>query len=316
MIVARDAFTGTTAGNALNARTADAGGTWATSGSATDLTFADPTGTITSETITRATASDASGRFAILGTATPTDVEVETFYRFHKLMTVAGEMRMGVIARWTDSSNYVRATLIRDYTAGVHGRTLEVRQIVAGVETVIASAAVASSAASTQVWQVIRLIAFSSGRVIAEILNSSKTATLAIAEGTSTALGPGGALASGKSGVYDAHTSATGSLSRYYDDPGIATPAPEHVVMYASRQLDIRSDSTIRESSAGGTWGRPPSYRGSRFKVGPAGSENRTTRVVVLAHRNNLDAGGVWEPLTDQLTIDATFRPRCSVVPR
>lgn len=52
----------------------------------------------------------------------------------------------------------------------------------------------------------------------------------------------------------------------------------------------------FRESSAGGT-SCQPSYRGSRFKVGPAGDRDRTTRVVVLAHRNNLEEGDEWTPL-------------------
>jgi hypothetical protein len=143
----------------------------------------------------------------------------------------------------------------------------------------------------------IRLIVFASGQFIASVLDATATATLASVSGTSSTL-------------------RTGGISRSYDGFIVAIPATEPIVLYSGRKLEIRHDSTERESSAGGTWGRPQSYRGSRFKVGPAGSENRTTRTVVLAHRNNLDAGGEWEPLTDQLTLEATFSPRCSVVPR
>ena len=120
--------------------------------------------------------------------------------------------------------------------------------------------------------------------------------------------------ASGKAGIGD---NSDGNIGvRTYDDIYVLTPAGEPIVLYAGRQLDIRSDSTERQSSDGTQWGRLPSYRGSRFFVGPAGSEDRTTRTVVLAHRNNLDAGGAWTPLDDQLTLAATFSPRCCVVPR
>jgi hypothetical protein len=40
------------------------------------------------------------------------------------------------------------------------------------------------------------------------------------------------------------------------------------------------------------------------------------TRTVVLAHRNNLDAGGEWTPFTDSLTLEASLTPRASLVPR
>jgi hypothetical protein len=40
-LVAYDTFTGTTAGGALNTRVAPLGGTWATSGDATDFVFSD-----------------------------------------------------------------------------------------------------------------------------------------------------------------------------------------------------------------------------------------------------------------------------------
>jgi hypothetical protein len=76
VIAGYDQFTSTTAGSALNARVAPGGGTWATSGDATDFAFVDGTLTTTGELISRSVTS-AAGRFALLGTATPSDVAAE-----------------------------------------------------------------------------------------------------------------------------------------------------------------------------------------------------------------------------------------------
>jgi hypothetical protein len=302
VITARDDFTGTTAAAVLNGRVAPAGGTWVTSGVATDFVFADPAGSITSETIVRSTGSEASRRYAILGTATTTDTEVSVRFR-----TTLVEAEHSAIARWTDSSNHLYAAYS---SVGVDGFRFEVGTVIAGARAVLETS---SGEVPAFTWCELRLLAFSSGRAIATLVSVADGTTLHTVDVTSTTLATGGTLATGKRGLADYGPAL--ATSRYYDDFYVATPAAEPVVMYASRQLDIRSDSTIRESSAGGTWGRPPSYRGARFKVGPAGSEDRTTRVVVLGHRNNLDAGGEWTPLDDSLTLAATLTPRYSVVP-
>lgn len=88
----------------------------------------------------------------------------------------------------------------------------------------------------------------------------------------------------------------TATVTRYYDDFAVFTPAAEPIVLYSGRMIEIRHDSTERESSAGSVWGRPQSYRGSRFKVPPAGDANRTTRVAVKASRNDLDKRRGREP--------------------
>jgi hypothetical protein len=212
---------------------------------------------------------------------------------------------IGVIARYVNDDNYLWLRVHRSST-----RDLELVKKIAGVETVIASVPVSGSIGPTAP-AFLTLVVFATGRVVG-LVTGAHTATL---DTTDSVLATAGALASGKGGIADQSKSNFIGY-RKYDDVVVSTPAAEPIVMYASRQLDIRHDSTERQSSDGTQWGRPPSYRGARFKVGPAGDRDRTTRVVVLAHRNNLDAGGVWEPLDDQLTVAATVTPRCSVVPR
>ena len=155
----------------------------------------------------------------------------------------------------------------------------------------------------------IRLTVFTSGRVIAQLIGHSTDTVDVI----SADLATGGILATGKGGVYD--TSSTATVTRYYDDFAVFTPAAEPIVLYSGRMIEIRHDSTERESSAGSVWGRPQSYRGSRFKVPPAGDANRTTRVAVKASRNDLDSAEDAN-LTDQITLSATVVRIYAVLPR
>jgi hypothetical protein len=134
------------------------------------------------------------------------------------------------------------------------------------------------------------------------------------AEVSDATLVTAGTLASGKGGIAD-QSLGTAGIVRTYDDVLVSTPTTEPIVLYSGRSLEIRHDSTERESSGGGTWGRPASYRGGRFRVNPAGDQDRTTRVAVKASRNDL-ATAADDNLTDQITLVATITPRCSVIPR
>lgn len=311
VITARDAFSGTTAGNNLNGRTADVGGTWATSGSATDYVFADPVSILTVESASRVTTSDASARFAILGTATPTDSQVDVgLYSVLASVPTSGDIYQGVIARWTDSSNYLRAAIRRLHSPARIIRTLQIVQVVAGVETQLASVDVST----LPVLQAVRLIVFASGRALAFAMDSTFTSVYATAEATSSTLATGGILANGKTGLFDMNSTSV-ATSRYYTNVAVSTPAAEPIAVYSGRSLEIRHDSTERESSAGGTWGRLQSYRGGRFKVQPAGDADRTTRVVVKASRNDLDSAEDAN-LTDQISLAVEVTPRYAVLPR
>jgi hypothetical protein len=156
------------------------------------------------------------------------------------------------------------------------------------------------------------LTAFATGRIIG-VCSSLTGAQYAVLDATSTAIATGGALAAGKAGIADNSEGSSGL--RAYDDISVGIPPAEPIVLYSGQSLEIRHDSTERESSTGGTWGRPPSYRGSRFKVSPAGDANRTTRVAVKASRNDLDTAEDAN-LTDQIQLTATVTPRCTVIPR
>jgi hypothetical protein len=243
VVVGIDQFTSTTAGNALDTRSAPSGGTWATSGDATDFAFADD---LSGEQVKRATtATETNGRFAILGSTSYTDIQVDAAISLFGAAGFGAFYGVGVIARWVDSSNYVRAYL---GTSGFVALTLQ--QVVAGVSTTFGTSSPLpfNPTGGAGSFYTVRLIAFASGRVIAVAThtNSGTTQSLDVA---SSALATGGALATGKPGFWDRNFSGSGH-TRYVDDFTISTPAAEPIAIYSGRNMQIRYDDTLPPTAA------------------------------------------------------------------
>jgi hypothetical protein len=285
---------------------APAGGTWATSGAATDFAFADD---LSDEQIKRETASDASARFAILGSTNYTDTEVSADIYVASGLSAVGSMSLGVIARWVDSSNYLRATWTVSSQFGSYTHTLSLVSVIAGAATSLASATLpyVSSPSITPVNARLRLIVYATGRIIAQALAGS--ALIASTEAQTSSLATGGALDDGKPGLYDIHTS-TATPDRYYDDFSVATPSAEPIVVYSGQSLTVDHEKTERENSAGTLSGRPQSYRGSRFLL-PVG----TSRVAVAARRNDIETAAD-DQIADSTQVQVAVTPRGLVVPR
>jgi hypothetical protein len=305
-----DAFVGTTAGVALGVRAAPLGGSWATSGDATDFAFADQFTTgDTVESIIRSTvAAETNGRFAILGSTSYTDSQVDVRARFSQ---GSFNEEQTAILRWTDSSNYLR--LVSPKT-GLATDTARIEQVVAGVVTVLAS--------STFDWTVfvpdygslglryrLRFIAYASGRTLGFILSEAGDLLLSL-DASSTAIATGGTLATGKPGLRDRATSATGPVNRYFTEFSVSTPAAEPIVIYSGRNLQIRYDDTLRQDSTGTYSGRPQSYNGSRFLLPPG-----TSRILAKARRNDIVTAADAN-VTDSTTIQVAYSPRYLAVPR
>jgi hypothetical protein len=302
VIAAYDQFTGTSVGNDLNGRVAPAGGTWATSGDSIDYKFGDAGG----ERVYRDISSASVGRTALFGTGTYTNVEVSAAMEKNPYVgTLAFTSHYGLIARWVDANNYLRATAttVRD-SSGTTTYKLRIVQVVGGTATTLAeSANVGAWTTATMT-----LLVTEDGHAIAHLGN------LAAVETTTSTLATSGTLATGRAGLYDYDDRAS-TGARYWDDVIISqVPAPR-VVLYSGRTLEVRSATTERQSSGGGTYGKPNSYRGSRFLLHPAGSEGRATRVAVTAYRNDLDAGGAATDVSDALKLEVYARPRYSVAP-
>lgn len=300
-----DDFTTLGAAAALNARVAPSGGTWATSGVATDFVGAS----VVTGTAVRDTVSEASPRFAILGSTNYTDTQVEMWVQYQYGSDVAG-LYSSAIARWTDASNYLRAQWLMASVPYADG--FQIIQRVAGVDTVLATT---RGHFSPNSWWGIKITAYASGTVIAELrFGNASTQPVLVLRGWSSAVATGGTLATGKPGFSDRNANAT-PISRTYDWFNVATPASEPLVINSTRAAEVRSDTTIRADSTNTYWGPVPAYRGSRFFVPPAGDENRTSRVLVKAHRQDIESVDATN-VTDNLTIQIAHTPRYVVVPR
>jgi hypothetical protein len=301
VVVGYDQFTSTTAGGVLNTRVAPSGGTWATSGDATDFVFADEfAADTTAESIKRATtAAETTGRNAILGSTNYTDTEVSSRIRDY---TLTSDAESALIARWTDASNHLRFIVP---TAAGSG-SVRIEQIVAGSVTVLATSAWARAAQTTYL---LRLIVYASGRVIGMVLNEAGL-TLATMEASSTALATGGTLATGKPGLNDRSRNATAQGTRYFDDFTVSTPAAEPVVVNSGRSLEFRADEVVRQDSSSVYYGHPKSYEGTYVRV-PVG----TSRVLVKARRNDIEVA-LDDQILDTTTIQVEYSPRGLVVPR
>jgi hypothetical protein len=318
--VGEDHFTTTTAGNALNARVAPTGGTWATSGDATDYAFADDLG---GEQVKRSVASGTSGRFAILGSTNYTGVVVSSRIAAEAGAT-SGFPQSGVIARWTDASNHLRAVMYRDSTGPSTFQTyLEIHELLAGVKTV-AKQEIATDGGGTfqnNFWT-LSLTVDSSGQVTARMVATGERpgggvgalaagTVLLTATASLTSAATGGTLATGKPGIFDLQTSATAGIDRWYDDFLVAS-VPGDAATFASQSVEIRSDRVLREDSGGTMWTGPSSYTGDYLLIPPTGSEARSARVIVKFARNDpfaLDNG------IDDLSARLFAIPRFLTVP-
>lgn len=291
-----DSFTGTTSGGALSARTAEMGGSWTTSGVATDFAFTDTGG----ERIVRSTISEGSPRLAILGSTSYTNQEAGV-----AVEVTAGLPEPWLIARYVDSSNFLLAGL--QYSVS----TWRVAIVVAGVTTQIAAVPWTRKYNATHK---LRLIVYASGQLVAQVLDASGMAVTTQIRGYHAALATGGALASGKAGIADQNSNSAAS-ARYYDDFYAATPAAEPIVCYSGQSIEFSSTSTLREDSTGTYAGPPPEYVGGRFFVPPAGDANRQTRIAVIARRNDVESMPD-DNISDSTTVQVLVTPRYLAIPR
>lgn len=297
-----DDFNARTAGAALGGTAGLVGGTWATSGAATDFVAADAP-LATDETVSRATVSDTgSGRFAILGATNYTAADVAV----SAVATAQVSVNQGAVARYVDASNYLRAYITRT-KAGY----LVVEKRVAATTTTIAQTNTAIPLIGAQYR--VRLVVFASGRGIAR-LETLDGGVVEYVEFTDPVLATGGALATGLVGFLDQNATAT-AVTRYYDNFTVATPPAEPVVCYSGQSVEFRSDTTLRKDAAGVYAGTPSEVVGGRFTIPCAGGPNRKARVAVIARRNDVITAAD-DQIADSTTVAVYKTERGLAVPR
>lgn len=267
-------------------------GKWHSSGSGTG----DFTVDSTNHWVQRIAESDtntASGRFAVVGNAaasnfTACQVRCDLAASGYGGSVVpANVSRFGVVARYVDANNWlmaVREAFVGD--AGTSRARLRIYKRVASVTTQIGSHEMPGvqagnnltfilSADATGVWQVFYFPA------------GTAQPSVPARKGEDVVLATGGALATGKVGIYDAYT-ATVDLTRRFDNFSSFATGGE-VILAGNRKLEVRSDRAEREGAAS-IYGRVVP-EGSNFYLPPAGDAQRVTRMVSKLRRNNVDEG-------------------------
>lgn len=279
----------------LNGLAPKVGAAWATAGSGVDFqTWVGRFARFTS-------ASDASVyRTATIG-GSATDTQVTSDVLFYT-DNVSSSFTAGIMARYVDASNFLMASVV---LLKGSASVFQIVQRVTGTDTVLASKVMAVAPPYDMG---LSLSATADGAVVAQF----GTDALAV---QSSVVATGGALASGKAGLVHRDIKTGGNSSNpFWSNISVSKAFPLSPAVYSGRTIEFRSSGDALMQNSGGTvYGQAPSYRGSRFLIPPAGDKNRTSRIAVRAHRNDLDAGA-FEPLGDNLTAQVRYTPRYLVV--
>lgn len=288
-------------GGNLSGKSPDTGsGTWSESGSATNFTYDS-----TNHRISRATIADAAPHFGTIGSAVG-DSAVSALMSINTAPPQA-TTGMGVLLRYGGTNDYLAALVVG---SSILFNFLVVREVVAGTPTELLSAGEVVLPASEIAGRNTRItFAVKSGIWMVALGTNNAEPTLR-ASGYRASLDSGGALATGKAGIYDMETTTS---TRLYDSFYVWTPTA-NAALYSGRSAEFRHDAVIRESSSGGAWTAPPSYRGRRLYVPPAGPADLSTRLAIKDRRTDVD-GGVPDSADSSRTASLYLTPRWLSVP-
>lgn len=267
---ARDEFNQTA--GALTGKTAPVGGVWAGAGDADDFSVET-----TGKTAQRTAVSDTIevGRYVLSGVAgfAAQAVQVDVKY------SAADLAKLGVLGRYTDTNNWVRA-VIRPGTSG----SVVVEKKVAGAQTELGLATITLG---SNTWWTIRLVATAAGQWSVWVFRLGSSSGEPVLQGYDSVLATGGALASGKPGVYDEHEAATAN-TRNYDNFAAWVPNTD-AVLNPSQSAELRWDRIVREDVGGTAYGPVSWVEGDLPRLPPT-TEGGTVEVFLKASRGNFQS--------------------------
>lgn len=196
-------------GSALSATTAPRGGAWAEAGDIDDWTLYG--GDYVYRAPAAADAAVGSGQYGILGTTSIDDVLITGVLSvFGSNSLATGNTRFGVFLRYVDTNNWVGLMVEPTYiAAGVYHWGSAIYKKVAGVLTLLDSDAIPGGQLSNPGEYRdldVAIRATREGDVTASLTDGSETVTLQVAADANIATG--GALATGKFGIYHGTTIA------------------------------------------------------------------------------------------------------------
>lgn len=260
----------------LEGKSLPVGGAWSGAGGTTVFTV-----DATNHWISRA-GPIATPRIEVAGAATFTTALARVDFKTGS-STGGTALAQGVVLRYTDTSNYLVGRL-RQGTTALRG-LLEVRKVETGTPTTICSLP-ATFAINT--WYTIVLHAYASGFVAVVLMPQGSKAASFVTIGRDTAVATGGALASGKVGIYDLNN-VIGGFTDYYDNFAAWVPNPD-AVTFASQSTQLTTDGHYRLDTGGTAYGPVSIQSGDLPRLPVAGLEGRTTEVFLKSSRGDFDS--------------------------
>jgi hypothetical protein len=264
-----------TESGALTGDTAAVGGVWAGAGDADDFT-------VTGGAATRAASADAdenTGRYAISGASAfgAQVVQVE----FKSSSGPNTDWRAGVLARYTDTSNWLMATSQYGSSSDPHPgkHIVRVRKRVSGTVTTLATFYTSTSFDFGTFYRLILQV--DTGGNWSVLLDD-----VVIGTGSDSTLATGGGLATGKPGFYDVLTGGGPVPTRSFDDFAAWSPTGDSVV-FSSQSAELSTGGITREDSGGTAYGPVSIVNGDLPRM-PNQSSGGTVEVFVKATRGDL----------------------------
>lgn len=290
-----------TAGNLDAPKTARLGGNWGVA----NRTAANGYQVTGSGSLVRTAGSDggittpySSGSFAFVGPSLSA-LAVQADCSFSGL----GGLNVfwyGIIARYTNTSNYVLLALNPTQSAGLSKLVLYARS--GGVATLIDQSTSTLWSGANLVYR-LGLALTPSGEYTISING------VPILRGASPLLGTS-SVPAGQSGLYN-YNSSTGSTTTY---DNFLTWAPEQdYAIYASRHTRFRESDVIRQDPGGTIYGPAPAPTGARLRLPPAGRASRVSRLAVKARRNDVDRS-FDDQISDGLQTSLKLTPRVALL--
>ena len=284
----RDEF-GQSAG-ALTGKTSASGHVWAGAGDADDWAV-ETTGKTARRSVVFADADINTGRYVVLGpNQAAVAVQADLKRGSLGLSSSGNEQRFGVLARFNDVNNWLMAVFNSSYDDGAAGWAYWVKllkRVGGGTPTPIGKARWTGAAGFYEASNTPRLQVDTAGRayVWSAATAASGRPTSPLIAVSDSALATGGALATGKSGLYAAANVTQPAVDA--DNFFSFTPAPDAAI-FAGRDLELRHDRARRENSDGSGWSPVSNGGRGHFLRIPAGSRpGMTGRMIVGAYRND-----------------------------
>jgi hypothetical protein len=314
-IVSSDNWAGSVTPNDLGGRTAPLGGTWVTSGDATDLRFqhgSSITGDPNNNLIRTTVGPETNGRHAVLGTASYPDIQVDGRVLFSGTTApTGGNFIEAIFTRWSSLSNFLQFGITTSaYPSGTS--TASITQVVSGTPTPLSSG---TFTAGHAIVYRLRLFVYSTGEIIGQVLSNAGVTILQV-NAFSSAVATGGALASGSSGYRDQAIGTGGTPSRLYLDfdtktiPNPRGPAPGFAYENASldpkvvwRTRSMGSPFPLNGVGLGSSETPPTSGYLTQASVGrmyySSGSTTYTTPQVTVSGNNTFGEGFDYNLFSD-----------------